>query len=56
LIILDGGMGYPNILGYITFNPNLPIFNAQPSIKRIVHFAIDRAIREVGAIVDLREG
>ncbi|KAJ3415017.1 hypothetical protein HDV05_005662 [Chytridiales sp. JEL 0842] len=43
----EGGVGYPNILGYITFNPNLPIFNAQPSIKRIVHFAIDRAIREI---------
>ncbi|KAJ3255219.1 hypothetical protein HDU77_003760 [Chytriomyces hyalinus] len=27
--------------------PNLPIFNLQPSMKRIVHIAIDRAIREV---------
>ncbi|KAJ3141458.1 hypothetical protein HK100_006468 [Physocladia obscura] len=31
---------------YITL-PNLPIFNQQPSMKRVVHIAIDRAIREV---------
>ncbi|KAI9329571.1 CCR4-Not complex component, Not1-domain-containing protein [Obelidium mucronatum] len=36
---------YP-ISVYITL-PNLPIFSSQPSIKRIVHLAIDRAIREV---------
>ena len=47
VIIDDANIGFPNILGYITFNPNLPIFTSHPSIKRIVHFAIDRAIREV---------
>ncbi|KAJ3349536.1 hypothetical protein HDU83_000454 [Entophlyctis luteolus] len=36
---------YP-IAMYITL-PNLPIFSQQPSMKRIVHIAIDRAIREV---------
>jgi hypothetical protein len=37
---------YPISL-YITLNPSLPIFNVHPSMKRIVHIAIDRAIREV---------
>ncbi|KAJ3055880.1 hypothetical protein HK097_008877 [Rhizophlyctis rosea] len=41
------GVGFPNLASYITFNPNLPIFSAQPSLKRIVHIAIDRAIREI---------
>ncbi|KAJ3063752.1 hypothetical protein HDU98_000453, partial [Podochytrium sp. JEL0797] len=36
---------YP-ISVYITL-PNLPIFNTQPAMKRIVHIAIDRAIRDV---------
>ncbi|KAJ3031110.1 UNVERIFIED_CONTAM: hypothetical protein HDU68_006489 [Siphonaria sp. JEL0065] len=36
---------YP-ISVYITL-PNLPVFNSQPAMKRIVHIAIDRAIREV---------
>ncbi|KAI8608596.1 CCR4-Not complex component, Not1-domain-containing protein [Chytriomyces sp. MP71] len=36
---------YP-IAMHITL-PNLPIFNLQPAMKRIVHIAIDRAIREV---------
>ncbi|KAJ3039081.1 hypothetical protein HDV00_012639 [Rhizophlyctis rosea] len=43
----DLGVGFPNLASYITFNPNLPIFSAQPSLKRIVHIAIDRAIREI---------
>ncbi|KAJ3143084.1 hypothetical protein HK101_003252, partial [Irineochytrium annulatum] len=42
----EQNVGYPNLAMYITFNPNLPIFNAQPSLKRIVFLAIDRAIRE----------
>ncbi|KAJ3299964.1 hypothetical protein HK104_005661 [Borealophlyctis nickersoniae] len=40
-------VGIPNLASYITFNPNLPIFSAQPSLKRIVHIAIDRAIQEI---------
>ena len=36
-----------NIAAFINFNPNIPLFNSQPSLKRIVHIAIDRAIREV---------
>ncbi|KAJ3103919.1 hypothetical protein HDU97_009731 [Phlyctochytrium planicorne] len=40
-------VGYPQLASYLTFNPNLPIFNAQPSLKRIVYIAIDRAIREI---------
>lgn len=43
----DVGVGYPNLASFITFNPSLPVFQAQPSLKRIVHFAIDRAIREI---------
>ncbi|KAJ3175056.1 hypothetical protein HDU87_006452 [Geranomyces variabilis] len=44
----DGsGLGIPNLAAFITFNPNLPIFSAQPSLKRIVHISIDRAIREI---------
>ncbi|KAJ3024175.1 hypothetical protein HKX48_005578 [Thoreauomyces humboldtii] len=43
----DTGVGIPNLAAFITFNPNLPIFSAQPSLKRIVHIAIDRAIREI---------
>jgi CCR4-NOT transcription complex subunit 1 len=38
---------YSNIAAFITFNPNIPLFNSQPALKRIVHIAIDRAIREV---------
>ncbi|KAI8922013.1 CCR4-Not complex component, Not1-domain-containing protein [Powellomyces hirtus] len=43
----ESGVGIPNLAAFITFNPNLPIFSAQPSLKRIVHIAIDRAIREI---------
>ncbi|KNC97024.1 CCR4-NOT core subunit CDC39 [Spizellomyces punctatus DAOM BR117] len=43
----ENGVGIPNLAAFITFNPNLPIFTAQPSLKRIVHIAIDRAIREI---------
>lgn len=47
------GVGYPNLASFITFNPSLPIFQAQPSLKRIAHFAIDRAIREIiGPVVE----
>jgi CCR4-NOT transcription complex subunit 1 len=38
---------YSNIAAFITFNPNIPLFTTQPALKRIVHIAIDRAIREV---------
>ncbi|KAJ3220906.1 hypothetical protein HK099_003913 [Clydaea vesicula] len=43
----DVSIGYPNLVNFLTFNASLPIFQAQPSLKRIVHFAIDRAIREI---------
>ncbi|KAJ3092021.1 hypothetical protein HK102_011503 [Quaeritorhiza haematococci] len=43
----DVGVGFPNLASFITFNPTIPIFSTQPSLKRIVHFAIDRAIREI---------
>ncbi|KAJ3214619.1 hypothetical protein HDU67_001427 [Dinochytrium kinnereticum] len=43
----EAQVGYPQLASYLTFNPNLPIFNAQPSLKRIVYIAIDRAIREI---------
>ena len=43
----DGDVGYPNLALFITFNPNITLFTTQPSLKRIVHIAIDRSIREV---------
>lgn len=42
----SSAMGYPNLASFITFNQNIPLFNTQPSLKRIVHIAIDRSIRE----------
>ncbi|KAI9365956.1 CCR4-Not complex component, Not1-domain-containing protein [Zopfochytrium polystomum] len=44
-LVLEDSL-YP-ISVYITLNPKLPIFNAQPSMRRIVHIAIDRAVREI---------
>ncbi|KAJ3269632.1 hypothetical protein HDV01_001148 [Terramyces sp. JEL0728] len=44
----DGiGIGYPNLASFITFNPNITLFNSQPTLKRIVHIAIDKSIQEV---------
>ncbi|KAI9104094.1 CCR4-Not complex component, Not1-domain-containing protein [Phlyctochytrium arcticum] len=43
----DVGISLPNLSAYITFNPSFSIFNSQPSLKRIVHIAIDRAVREI---------
>ncbi|KAI8808354.1 CCR4-Not complex component, Not1-domain-containing protein [Cladochytrium replicatum] len=43
----ESSVGFPNLASFITFNPNIPIFNTQPSLRRIVHIAIDRAIREI---------
>ena len=40
------GSGNSNISSFISFNPNLTMFNTHPSLKRIVHLAIDRSIRE----------
>ncbi|CAG8786237.1 18834_t:CDS:2, partial [Gigaspora rosea] len=39
--------GITNLAPFITFNPNLSIFTNQPMMKKIVHLAIDRAIREI---------
>lgn len=39
--------GLSNLAPFITFNPNLSIFTNQPMMKKIVHLAIDRAIREI---------
>jgi CCR4-NOT transcription complex subunit 1 len=44
-------VNYSNIAAFITFNPNIPLFNSQPALKRIVHVAMDRAIREVASFV-----
>src|SRR5690349_6944768 len=43
---LSAGL-FSNLANYITFNPQVPLFNSQPQLKRIVHIAIDRAIREI---------
>ena len=43
----SSGIGFPSLSSYIVFNPNISLFNTQPTLKRIVHIAIDRSIREV---------
>lgn len=43
----ESASGYSNLANYITFNPNISIFNTRPTLKRIVQIAIDRSIREV---------
>ncbi|KAI8897671.1 CCR4-Not complex component, Not1-domain-containing protein [Globomyces pollinis-pini] len=43
----DDNGGFPNLANFITFNPSITLFNSQPSLKRIVHIAIERSIREV---------
>ncbi|KAI9023310.1 CCR4-Not complex component, Not1-domain-containing protein [Hyaloraphidium curvatum] len=49
----DNVIGYPSLASFLTFNPSIPMFNAQPSLKRIVHIAIERAIREIiGPVVE----
>ncbi|CAG8737472.1 1769_t:CDS:2, partial [Acaulospora colombiana] len=40
----DGNMSFDQ---YITINPNLPSFYNQPLMRRFVHLAIDKAIREI---------
>ncbi|KAJ3305272.1 hypothetical protein HDV03_001870 [Kappamyces sp. JEL0829] len=42
----DAAGGYPNLASFIVFNSNIPLFSTQPSLKRIVHIAIDRSIRD----------
>jgi CCR4-NOT transcription complex subunit 1 len=34
------------LASFIVFNPSITLFNTQPSLKRIVHIAIDRSIRD----------
>jgi CCR4-NOT transcription complex subunit 1 len=44
----DGSsIGFPNLSSFIVFNPSITLFTTQPALKRIVHIAIDRSIREV---------
>jgi CCR4-NOT transcription complex subunit 1 len=40
-------VGLANLAQFIVFNPNIPLFNSHPNLKRIVHIAVDRSIREV---------
>jgi hypothetical protein len=37
----------PNLGAYLTINPNITVFAKDPSLKRIVPVAVDRAIREI---------
>ena len=37
----------PNLAAYITINPSLQFFAANPNQRRIVSLAVDRAIREI---------
>jgi len=42
----------PNLAAFVTFNPPA-FFNERPALKRLVHLAIDRAVREiVSPVVD----
>ena len=43
----SAGIGFPSLSSFIVFNPTISLFNTQPSLKKIVHIAIDRSIREV---------
>jgi hypothetical protein len=43
----NSGQFYSNIGTFLRFNSNIPLFNSQPALKRIVQVAIERAIREV---------
>ncbi|CAO3574719.1 unnamed protein product [Mortierella alpina] len=40
----------PNLAAFVTFNPPA-FFNEHPALKRLVHLAIDRAVREIIAPV-----
>ncbi|KAF9433584.1 hypothetical protein BGZ76_009251 [Entomortierella beljakovae] len=40
----------PNLSAFVTFNPPA-FFNERPALKRLVHIAIDRAVREIVAPV-----
>ncbi|KAJ3375776.1 hypothetical protein GGF31_002980 [Allomyces arbusculus] len=40
-----------NLASYLVFNPAIPLFTAQPGVKRLVHVAFERAIREIMAPV-----
>lgn len=52
-IVDDNAIGYPSLASFLTFNPSIPMFNAQPALKRLVHVAIERAIREIiGPVVE----
>ena len=52
-VVDENAIAYPSLASYLTFNPSIPMFNAQPALKRLVHVAIERAIREViGPVVD----
>lgn len=41
------GTVIPNLANYITISPTLVLFQTHPNLKRILPFAIDRAIREI---------
>lgn len=47
----DIGIDMLNLAPYIIFNSNIPIFTSQPAVKRIIHAAFDRAIRDIVAPV-----
>lgn len=37
----------PNLASYVQINPSISLFNANPTLKRVVPVAVDRAIREI---------
>ncbi|KAJ3184471.1 hypothetical protein HDU85_001776 [Gaertneriomyces sp. JEL0708] len=51
IVVDEASAGLLDITGSVTYNPNLPMFASHPALKRIVHIAIDRAIREILAPV-----
>jgi CCR4-NOT transcription complex subunit 1 len=45
------GMTLANFAPYVSFNSNLPLYNAHPQLKKLVLVAIDRAVREVFSLM-----
>ncbi|TPX41510.1 hypothetical protein SeLEV6574_g06049 [Synchytrium endobioticum] len=44
--VADKVLAY-NLAAELIINPNLPLFATQPGLKRFIHIAIERAIREI---------
>lgn len=50
-IVPDTPLFIPELLDHVKIDPNLHLFNQQPSLKRFIYMAVDTAIREIVAPV-----